>query len=144
MGMIIKGQNKLTNHKEYFIWADIKKRTKYHPRYAGRGIKMCSCIENAQNFLFWLGKRPLKNLSIERINNDGDYCACSGNLKWATMKEQANNRRTIKRDCPKGVYFVHREDRYQVKKCINGKQIYIGNFKTKEESIKALNEYKYS
>lgn len=66
------------------------KATGYH-NYGGRGITVCERWNDYQAFIEDMGYRPSKDLSIERINNELGYN--KDNCKWATRKEQANNKR---------------------------------------------------
>lgn len=60
-----------------------------YPFYAERGITICERWKKFENFLDDMGERPI-GLTLERKDNSKGYYP--DNCKWATYKEQANNR----------------------------------------------------
>lgn len=85
----------------YAIWHAMKQRCfnpnhKNYVDYGGRGIKVCEEWKNDfQAFYDWaMANGYEESLSIDRINNDGNYEP--QNCRWVTMKEQCNNRRPRK------------------------------------------------
>ena len=88
------------SHPMYHRWAAMIQRC-YDPNsaefknYGGRGIKVCDrWRESFWNYAEDLGLPPFQNASIDRVVNDGDYCA--DNCRWVSKKDQTLNRRPTK------------------------------------------------
>ena len=139
----------LRNSRLYGIWLKLKYRVlnpknKNYMDYGGRGVKVCDEWLDVQNFYDWAmsnGYEENKGLSIDRIDNNGNYEP--SNCRWVTQIIQSRNQRirTNNKSRYKGVCFKKDKNKYIAQIGINKKQIYLGSFSTAEEGAVVYNNY---
>lgn len=99
----------LSRTPTYVCWTNMRNRClksseKSYPSYGGRGIKVCErWLNSFENFYEDMGEKP-KKLTLERIDVNGNYE--KSNCKWATAKEQANNKRISIRANYQGSHYT--------------------------------------
>ena len=134
----------------YKIWINIKDRVlnpknKRYSDYGGRGITLCDDWKNDfMSFYTWAmenGYEENKGLSIDRIDNDGNYEP--SNCRWATQTIQTRNQRIRKTNKTgyRGVSFVKAKNKYFACLFINKKSKSLGHFLTAVEGAIAYNNY---
>jgi len=132
---VTETRHQMTNSRLYQIWENIIQRCtnpkapNYH-NYGGRGIKLCDEWKSFINFYEDMKEGYADELSIDRINNDGDYE--KGNCRWATRKAQSNNSRNVLN--AKGYTYCKKRNRFYAQINEDGKHRFLGYYDTTDEA----------
>lgn len=94
---------------EYRAWRHMRQRCsptfKHSKWYFERGISVCERWDSYANFLSDMGNKPSPKHSLDRINNDRGYSP--KNCRWATSKQQSENKSTT-------IYLVFKGTRLRI------------------------------
>ncbi len=132
----------------YGIWGNIKGRVlnpknKKYNDYGGRGITICEEWKNDfMSFYNWAMENGYSDeLSIDRIDNDGNYEP--DNCRWTTQTIQNRNQRKRRDNTSgyKGVSFRKDNNKFRVIITVNKKRVNLGYFPTAVEGAIAYNNY---
>ena len=85
-------------HPLYVTWCNMKSRcdnpqTPSYKNYGGRGITYDPSWSDFPSFLNDVGELPFEGATLDRIDNNGNYCA--ENVRWADRVTQRRNSRQI-------------------------------------------------
>jgi hypothetical protein len=153
---ITAGQNRAVKHgrtgtAEYVAWQAMKKRCywkgdPYYYCYGAIGIIVCErWVNSFENFFEDMGPRPSSKHSVDRFpNKKGNYEP--SNCRWATNKEQANNKTDNRILEYKGerMTVAQWSDRIHVELGINRHTIYSRLTKYKWSVEKTLTSKRYA
>ena len=114
-----------------------------YENYGARGITVCDEWRNNFkaffDYVITLPNAMKPGYSIDRIDNNGNYEP--GNIRWASKHLQSSNQRK-RSDNTSGFIGIDKPtDKWRARIAVNGNQIHIGHYSSKEEAIKARNDY---
>ena len=121
----------------YISWLSMRERcsdpfNKNYNNYGGRGIKVCPEWDvSFEKFYLDMGERP-DNTTIDRIeHNEGYY---PGNCRWATPKQQAENKRVSSQVLNAKGYTMTKGGKFFVRIYIDGKDKSLGVFDNEKDA----------
>jgi len=87
-------KHNMKKSREYYTWQNMKSRclnknNKNYNFYGGRGITICDKWLTFEGFYKDMGDRP-ENKTLDRVDGGKGYL--KNNCRWATNKEQQNNK----------------------------------------------------
>jgi hypothetical protein len=137
----------LSSHPLYNIWNAMMNRTnniknKRFSSYGGRGIKVCERWINVASFIDDMYPYYYIGLSLDRIDNDGDYEP--ENCRWTSNEIQNRNRRVIMSNNTsgyRGVTLDKISNKWSASIGVNKKVIRIGRFDTAISAAIAYDNY---
>lgn len=137
----------MSGTSEYNAWNSMKRRCyneseSSYESYGSRGIQVCErWLESFENFFEDMRLKPSPDMSVERLDVDGDYSP--GNCVWADKTTQAFNRRKFKNTSSQyiGVHFDKIKSKpWRVTLKKNGAIVFSGAFDTELEAALAYDE----
>ena len=134
----------MTKTKIYYIWYGMKKRCSWKKHkdwnlYGGRGIKVSEEWQSFENFYRDMGKDFREGLSIDRIDNNGNYT--KDNCRWVTQRVQQNNRRDNVKFTFNGVILPLRAwaEEIGIKRSTLAQRIYVYKWPLEKALTKGVN-----
>lgn len=117
----------------YYIWQHMKARCLLpsciaYPLYGGRGVELCHRWREFQNFYEDMHLTYRDDLTIDRINPDGDYTP--ENCRWASIYIQGLNKRCFKTS----LNFRKLRNGYESRISVANRSIHLGLYETPDEA----------
>ncbi len=136
----------LSYNQFYDTWKSMMGRcsnlkNKHYQSYGGRGISVCTDWQDLANFVSWAESTYIEGMTMDRINNDGNYEPT--NIRWTNKTTQAVNQRIQKNNTSGfvGINWYKITSKWVSKIKVNKVDINLGYFNSIEEAAQARDNY---
>ena len=136
----------LSHNQFYKTWKNMMGRcynlkNKHYQSYGGRGISVCTDWQDLANFVSWAEETYIEGITMDRINNDGNYE--STNIRWADKTTQQLNQRIQKNNTSGfvGINWHKGNNKWVAKIKVNKIVIHLGYFNSVQEAVQARDNY---